>query len=137
MLGSIDSALAVGKDGMPLRRSTIVSRAYNNHQGSQAWSTSRYTDVKTSNSSTFYTPVNMDWVAYDIADKFKLPAACAKAPTPTLDCLVPASSGPTCTGMSPKSPLKLNAMCLAQLFPEGTMFPAAPDQNAVSAVEAM
>ena len=42
-VGSVDSAIAANAKGMPLRRVTSVTRQYNNHQGSQAWSTSRYT----------------------------------------------------------------------------------------------
>jgi len=134
-VGSVDSALAAGPNGLPLRRTTVVSRQYNNHQSSQAWSTARFTDVRTGDSSTFYTKVNMDWVAYDIAPKFQLPAACTKAPAPQLDCQFKGQGQP-CTGTAGgKFATKLDAPCLTQLFPDGAMFPAAPDENAFKSVE--
>jgi len=131
MYGSFESALAARADGTPLRRSSSVARRYNNHQDSQAWSISRYTDARSSNSSTFYEAVNMDWVAYDIRDKFEVPAACPTMKAllgggPPINCV---ATGVTCTGDAANYPLNQHPACLAQFFPEGAPFPNVPASN--------
>jgi len=111
---------------VPIRRSTRMSMAYDNHHSSDVWSSARYTDVLESNSSTFVVRVNMDTVAFDIADKFDLPAVCSAAKMTNVKCGF--GSGITCNtnvgrvgfGVLPSS------SCLSPLFPEGPLFPPPP-----------
>jgi len=135
--GNVESAMAVDpRTSDPLRRTTRLQLMYNNHQSAAAWSTARYTSVRHSNSSRFVVPVNMDWVAFDIADKFVVPSGCESAPEQPLQCLYNATeSGVKCSGgvLSPYG-LTFSSACLAPLFPEGSVFPAPPVGGVPSAV---